>query len=163
MNKSEVIQSKIVQPDQLDRLLSLWKFKDEKIIFTNGCFDVIHRGHIEYLAQAASLGTKLILGLNSDASVKRLKGKNRPINDEEARAIVMASFSFIDAVILFEEDTPLNLISKVIPNVLAKGGDYVIEEIVGYDIVSQNGGKVVTIDFVDGFSSSSIIKKGGLA
>lgn len=162
MNKSEVIQSKVIQPDQLDRLVSLWRFKEEKIVFTNGCFDVIHRGHVEYLSQAATLGTKLIVGLNSDSSVKRLKGNDRPINSEEARAFVMASFSFIDAVVLFSEDTPYNLISQVKPNLLVKGGDYKIEDIVGYDIVTQNGGEVVTIEFVDGYSSTSIIKKGGL-
>lgn len=162
MNKSEIIQSKIIPPDQLDRLLSLWRFKNERIVFTNGCFDVVHRGHVEYLMQAASLGTKLVLGLNSDYSVKRLKGEDRPINNEEARALVMASFSFIDAVVIFNEDTPIDLISKVIPNILAKGGDYETEDIVGYDIVTQHGGEVMTIDFVDGFSSSSIIKKGGL-
>lgn len=162
MSHTEIIQSKIIQPDQIDRLLSFWRFKNEKIVFTNGCFDVIHRGHVEYLAQAANLGTKLVLGLNSDSSVKRLKGDDRPINDEYARAMVLASFRFISAVVLFSEDTPFNLISKVQPNVLVKGGDYNIEEIVGYDIVTQNGGEVITIDFVDGFSSSNIIKKGGL-
>jgi len=162
MNNTEIIQSKIIQPDQLDRLLSLWRFKNESIVFTNGCFDVIHRGHVEYLAQAASLGSKLVVGLNSDSSVKRLKGEGRPINDEYARAFVLASFSFISGVVLFDEDTPFNLISKVLPNILVKGGDYKIEEIVGYDIVNQRGGKVITLDFVNGFSSSSIIKKGGL-
>lgn len=162
MNISEIIQSKIIEPDKLSQLLSLWRFKDEKIVFTNGCFDVIHQGHVEYLAQASNLGTKLILGLNSDASVKRLKGPNRPINDEHARSIVMASFSFIDALVVFDKDTPYDLIDQVKPDILVKGGDYVIQDIVGYDIVTKNNGQVVTIDFVDGFSSSSIIKKEGL-
>ncbi len=162
MNATDLIQSKIIEPDQIDRLLSLWRFKNEKIVFTNGCFDIIHRGHIEYLAQAANLGSKLVIGLNTDQSVKKLKGNDRPINPEAARAMVLAACSFIDAVILFNDNTPINLIKQVQPDVLVKGGDYIIEEIVGYDVVTTNGGEVVTINFVDGFSSSSIIKKGGL-
>lgn len=163
MTNIDLIESKIFKPDQIDRLLSLWRFKSESIVFTNGCFDVIHLGHLKYLAQAANLGTKLVIGLNTDASVKRLKGNDRPINDEYSRAMVLAGFSFVAAVIFFNEDTPYNLIKQVKPNILVKGGDYKIEDIVGYDIVTQNGGEVTTISFVDGFSSTSIIKKGGLA
>lgn len=162
MTNIELIESKIFKPDQFDRLLSFWKFKNESIVFTNGCFDVVHLGHVKYLAQASNLGSKLIIGLNTDASVKRLKGNDRPINDEMARAMVLAGFSFVDAVIFFDEDTPYNLIKAIKPNILVKGGDYVIEEIVGYDIVTDNGGEVKIINFVDGFSSTSIIEKGGL-
>ncbi|MDA3894282.1 MAG: D-glycero-beta-D-manno-heptose 1-phosphate adenylyltransferase [Salinivirgaceae bacterium] len=163
MTKIEIIESKIIKPDQIDRLLSLWRYKAEKIVFTNGCFDIIHLGHLKYLAEAASLGSKLVIGLNTDASVKKLKGEERPINDEFARAMVLAGFSFIDAVIFFDTDTPYELIKQIKPNYLVKGGDYKPEEIVGYDIVTQNKGEVVTINFVDGYSSTSIIKKGGLA
>jgi len=163
MTKLEFIESKIIKPDQIDRLLSLWRFKGEKIVFTNGCFDIIHLGHLKYLAAAADLGTKLVIGLNTDASVKRLKGNDRPINDESARAIVLAGFSFIDAIIYFDTDTPYELIKLVKPNFLVKGGDYKPEDIVGYDIVTGNKGEVVTLQFVDGFSSTSIIKKGKLA
>lgn len=162
MTNIEIIESKIFKPDQIDRLLSFWRFKSEKIVFTNGCFDVIHLGHLKYLAQAANLGTKMVLGLNTDASVKRLKGNDRPINDEISRAMVLAGFSFIDAVVYFNDDTPYNLINMVKPDVLVKGGDYKIEDIVGYDIVKGKGGEVTTISFVDGFSSTSIIEKGGL-
>ena len=162
MNKLERMESKIIEPDQIDRLLSLWRFKNEKIVFTNGCFDIIHLGHLKYLSAAADLGTKLIIGLNTDASVKRLKGANRPINNEIARALVLAGFGFIDAIIFFDSDTPYELIKQVKPTYLVKGGDYKAEDIVGYDIVTKNGGQVVTLQFVDGFSSSSIIKKGGL-
>lgn len=142
-----------------ERILNLWRFKNDKIVFTNGCFDIIHKGHIEYLAKAASLGTKLIVGLNTDASVKRLKGDSRPINDENARALLLASLLFVDEVILFDTDTPQELIDFVQPNVLVKGGDYKIEEIVGYDTVKAKGGEIVTIDFIEGYSTTSIIEK----
>ncbi|WP_059026829.1 D-glycero-beta-D-manno-heptose 1-phosphate adenylyltransferase [Gabonibacter massiliensis] len=154
------IKNKIARTqEEASRTLSLWRFKDEKIVFTNGCFDILHRGHIEYLAQAANLGTKLIIGLNSDASVKRLKGENRPVNDENARALALASLIFVDEVILFDSDTPYDLIDYVQPNVLVKGGDYNPEEIVGYDIVKAKNGKIITIDFVEGYSTTSILNK----
>lgn len=154
------IKNKIARTqEEASRTLSLWRFKDEKIVFTNGCFDVLHKGHIEYLAQAANLGTKLIIGLNSDASVKRLKGENRPVNDENARALALASLIFVDEVILFDTDTPYDLIDYVQPDVLVKGGDYNPEEIVGYDIVKAKNGKIVTIDFVEGYSTTSILNK----
>jgi len=161
-NYLELINHKIIWPDQLDRLLSLWRFKDEKIVFTNGCFDIVHRGHVEYLAKASTLGTKLIIGLNTDRSVKKLKGENRPVNPEEARAMILASFMFVDVIVYFSDDTPYSLISSIRPDVLVKGGDYIIEEIVGFDVVTKHGGKVVTIPFVDGYSSTSVIKKAGL-
>ena len=136
----------------------MWKFRNEKIVFTNGCFDIIHRGHIEYLAKAASLGTKLIVGLNTDASVRRLKGENRPVNDERGRALALASLLFVDEVILFNTDTPRELIEFIQPDVLVKGGDYRPEDIVGNDIVTARGGQVVTIPLVEGYSTTSIIE-----
>ena len=144
---------------EAENTLSLWRFKDDKIVFTNGCFDILHKGHIEYLAKAASLGTKLVIGLNTDASVKRLKGDSRPVNDENARALLLASLVFVDKVILFDTDTPRDLIDFVQPDVLVKGGDYKPEEIVGYDIVKAKGGEIVTLDFVEGYSTTSMIEK----
>ena len=129
----------------------------QKIVFTNGCFDILHRGHITYLAQARQLGDLLVVGLNSDASVRRLKGPERPVNDERSRALLLAALEMVDYVVLFEEDTPYNLILKVKPDLLVKGGDYDIHNIVGADFVRQRGGEVRTIPFVQGFSSSSII------
>lgn len=144
---------------EAENTLSLWRFKDDKIVFTNGCFDILHKGHIEYLAKAASLGTKLVIGLNTDASIKRLKGDSRPVNDENARALLLASLVFVDKVILFDTDTPRDLIDFVQPDVLVKGGDYKPEEIVGYDIVKAKGGEIVTLDFVEGYSTTSLIEK----
>ena len=144
---------------EAENTLNLWRFKDDKIVFTNGCFDILHKGHIEYLAKAASLGTKLVIGLNTDASVKRLKGDSRPVNDENARALLLASLVFVDKVILFDTDTPRDLIDFVQPDILVKGGDYKPEEIVGYDIVKAKGGEIVTLDFVEGYSTTSLIEK----
>ena len=159
MTKQEIIQRKILNPQELDSLLAYWIFKDFKIVFTNGCFDIIHLGHIDYLAKAADLGHKLIIGLNSDASTRRLKGPTRPINDEHARAMVLSSFSFVDAIVLFDEDTPYNLIKTVQPHVLVKGADYKPQDIVGYDIVMANGGSVETLEYLEGYSTSNIEKK----
>ena len=136
-----------------------WKAAGEKVIFTNGCFDLVHQGHIEVLARTADLGTKLIVGLNSDSSIQKIKDENRPIIQQQSRAILLASFSFVDAVILFSEDTPINLISTLLPDVLAKGGDYEIETIVGHKIVQNNGGEVILVPFIDGYSSTNIIDK----
>ena len=153
------IKKKIaLSAENASRLLNMWKFRNEKIVFTNGCFDIIHRGHIEYLAKAASLGTKLIVGLNTDASVRRLKGENRPVNDERGRALALASLLFVDEVILFNTDTPRELIEFIQPDVLVKGGDYRPEDIVGNDIVTARGGQVVTIPLVEGYSTTSIIE-----
>lgn len=129
----------------------------QRVVFTNGCFDILHRGHITYLAQARQMGDLLVVGLNSDASVRRLKGPERPVNDEQSRALLLAALEMVDYVVLFEEDTPYNLILKVKPDLLVKGGDYDIDNIVGADFVRQRGGEVCTIPFVQGFSSSSII------
>jgi rfaE bifunctional protein nucleotidyltransferase chain/domain len=154
------IQEKIITLPELKKLIDFWQAGGDKVVFTNGVFDLLHTGHISYLADAASLGTKLIIGLNSDASVRRLnKGPERPINDQDSRALLLASMLFIDAVVIFDEDTPLNLITTLLPNVLAKGGDYTIDTIVGAKEVMANGGEVEVISFVDGFSSTAIIRK----
>ncbi|MFA8435952.1 MAG: D-glycero-beta-D-manno-heptose 1-phosphate adenylyltransferase [Marinifilaceae bacterium] len=160
MDHLEHIKSKIFsnKEDAIGNL-QLWRFKDEKIVFTNGCFDLIHRGHLEYMAQTASLGTKLVIGLNTDTSVQRLKGPQRPINDEYSRALLLASLKFVDMVILFDEETPYDLIQFVQPDILVKGSDYQAEDIVGYDIVKAKGGEIKTIDFIEGFSSTGIINR----
>ncbi len=157
--KLEIIRAKIVAGDVLQKLLNTWRFQDKKIVFTNGCFDLLHYGHVEYLAKAKDLGDVLIVGLNTDASVKKLKGTNRPIQDETSRATILASLEQVDAVVLFDEDTPHNLISTVRPHVLVKGSDYKPEQIVGYDILKTYGGEIKTIDFVPGFSTSGIEEK----
>ena len=159
MSHLNKINSKIFSLDDLKNQVNAWKQAGEEVVFTNGCFDIIHRGHIEVLAQTDDLGDRLIIGLNSDTSIQKLKGKNRPIIEEQSRAILLASLEFVDAVVIFSEDTPLKLISALLPDVLAKGGDYEIETIVGHEIVQQNGGKVKLVPFVDGFSSTTIIEK----
>ena len=157
MKKSEIIKSKILDRNELERNLAFLRFKTRKIVFTNGCFDILHRGHIEYLAQARDKGDVLVVGLNTDASVRRLKGENRPVNPQEARAMVLASLFFVDAVVLFDEDTPYELIKTIQPDVLVKGADYQPESIVGYDIVTAKGGTVETVELVEGFSTTGII------
>jgi rfaE bifunctional protein nucleotidyltransferase chain/domain len=155
----EKIQAKLVDLSKLKTMVDEWQNKGEKVVFTNGVFDLVHTGHITYMTDAASLGNRLIIGLNADSSVKRLKGPDRPVNDEQSRALLLAAFFFIDAVVVFEEDTPLNLITTLLPDVLAKGGDYTVDTIVGAKEVMDNGGEVKVISFVDGFSSTAIIKK----
>jgi len=135
------------------------KAERKKIVFTNGCFDLLHVGHIRYLAQAKRLGDFLIIGLNSDSSVKELKGENRPINSFEDRATLLSAIESVDVVIMFEEQTPENLIKDIVPDILVKGGDYNIEDIVGYQTVMQNGGQVKTLSFYDGYSSTNYINK----
>ncbi|HOW24352.1 MAG TPA: D-glycero-beta-D-manno-heptose 1-phosphate adenylyltransferase [Bacteroidales bacterium] len=159
MEKIDQIQSRILDLPSLNRMLAIWRFRGEKIVFTNGCFDILHPGHIEYLSKAADLGDVLIIGLNSDESVRRLKGENRPVNSETARAQVLASLRFVTAVVLFGEDTPYELIRTVQPDVLVKGGDYTAEEIVGNDIVTASGGQVVILGFLPGYSTSHLIRK----
>jgi len=159
MTRPELLLKKIPNPEELDYLLAYWRFRDMKIVFTNGCFDIIHLGHIDYLAKAADLGHVLVIGLNTDVSTRRLKGPDRPINDEHARAMVIASMSFVTAVVLFNEDTPYNLIQKIQPDILVKGADYKPEDIVGYDIVKAKGGKVETIEYLPGYSTSLIEKR----
>jgi len=160
MDKFDLLSKKIAtSKEELLRLVNIYKFQNKKIVFSNGCFDIIHRGHIEYLAKAASFGDVMIIGLNTDSSVSRLKGENRPVQDEKARALVIASLSFVDNIILFDEDTPFELINYLKPDILVKGSDYSVETIVGADIVLENGGKVETIDLVEGYSTSNIIEK----
>lgn len=163
MNNLVNIQSKIFSPDSLTDKLSEWKMQNRKIVFTNGCFDIIHRGHIEYLAKAADLGDILFIGVNTDASVRKLKGNNRPLQDELSRLMILAALDFVDGVVLFDEETPYELIRFIQPDILVKGADYKPEEIVGYDIVKAKGGEIRTIEFLPGYSTSAIeqkIKKG---
>ena len=159
MKHLEKIDDKILNKESLEEKLKLWREEGKTIVFSNGCFDILHRGHVEYLSKAADLGDVLIIGLNTDASVKRIKGPSRPVNDEKARAVVLAALEFIDAIMFFDEDTPYNLIKRVQPDVLVKGKDYKAEDIVGYDIVISKGGKVETIELVEGFSTTNTIEK----
>ena len=158
MKHLEKIYDKILNRESLEEKLNLWRKEGKTIVFSNGCFDILHRGHVEYLSKAADLGDVLIIGLNTDASVKRIKGPSRPVNDEKARAVVLAALEFVDAIMFFDEDTPYNLIKNVQPDVLVKGKDYKAEDIVGYDIVTNKGGKVETIELVEGFSTTNILK-----
>ena len=157
MKYLEQIKNKIVLADDLRAIMDKEQAAGRKFAFSNGCFDILHRGHVEYLSKAADLGDVLIIGLNTDASVKRIKGPSRPVNDEKARAVVLAALEFVDAIMFFEEDTPYNLIKRVQPDVLVKGKDYKAEDIVGYDIVINKGGKVETIELVEGFSTTKTI------
>lgn len=159
MSNLEGINGKIYLLDDLKTQLKNWRVNGDIIVFTNGCFDILHKGHVEVLAKTADLGNRLIIGLNSDSSVKLLKGENRPINDENARALLLSALTFVDAVVLFSQQTPKQLIAEIRPNILAKGGDYSISEIAGHDIVQQDGGKVISIPLTDGFSSTNIIDK----
>ena len=152
-------EEKIVTRVQAEDLVTEWKSAGNKIVFTNGCFDILHMGHVDYLEKARNLGDKLIIGLNTDNSVSRFKGSERPIQDQHSRARVMAALSSVDAVVLFDEDNPLELISALLPDILVKGSDYLAENIVGADVVKKNGGEVKTIDFVSGYSTSNIVKK----
>ena len=154
MSIIQSIESKIISTGRWQELRGQFR----KVVFTNGCFDVLHRGHVTYLAQARDLGDCLVVGLNSDTSVKRLKGESRPVNNEKDRAFVLAALSSISYIILFEEDTPKELIERVQPDILVKGGDYQIKNIVGADFVQKNGGQVLTIPFVDGYSSTKTIQ-----
>ncbi len=139
--------------------ISLLKNRSKKIVFTNGCFDLLHLGHVTYLEEARRLGDFLVVGLNSDASVRRLKGEGRPVKQIQSRVAVLAGLGAVDMVIVFEQDTPLILIQNLMPDILVKGGDYEIEDVVGADLVLANGGSVKIIDFVSGYSSSAIIDK----
>ena len=159
MSKLEQLKTKIYTPEKLKSQLAIWAFQNKKVVFTNGCFDLLHLGHIDYLSKAKDLGDILIIGLNTDKSVRNIKGESRPITDEFSRASILASLSFVDAVIFFGEETPYDLINFVQPDILVKGSDYNEEDIVGYDIVKAKGGEVKTLDFLVGYSTSAIEKK----
>lgn len=152
-------KDKILDRSQLSELVSKWKDEKQKVVFTNGCFDIVHLGHIDYLEKAQALGDKLVVGLNTDASVRRIKGPTRPVVDEYARARMVASLAFVDAVTFFDEDTPYELIKEIVPDILVKGDDYTLDNIIGADIVMSNGGNVSTIALVKGYSTSKIIDK----
>jgi D-glycero-beta-D-manno-heptose 1-phosphate adenylyltransferase len=159
LRSSNSISSKILTLPDLNRKLVQWRVIGKTIAFTNGCFDILHAGHIASLTEAASHADILIVGLNADASIKGLKGPNRPVNDENARALLIASLVMVDAVVLFSDPTPLQLILQIQPDFLVKGGDYKIEDIVGAKEVVSRGGKVIINPIVDGFSTTSIINK----
>lgn len=144
----------------VQRLCNIWRMKGDRIVFTNGCFDILHRGHVEYLQEAAALGDRLVIGLNSDASVKRQnKGPERPLNDELSRAKVLGALRLVDAVVIFDQDTPLELIQAIGPDVLVKGGDWPESKIVGADLVKARGGSVHSLKLVDGFSTTGLVEK----
>lgn len=162
--------STIVAPETTDkrifdrisavRMVNVWRLKSDRIVFTNGCFDILHRGHVEYLQEAAALGDRLVVGVNSDASVRRLgKGDDRPLNDQDSRAKVLAALRCVDAVVIFDEDTPLEMITALQPDVVAKGGDWKPEQIVGADVVKARGGEVRSLKLVDGFSTTALVEK----
>ena len=152
-------KDKIYSLPQLQEKVHNWREQGHKIVFTNGCFDLLHLGHVDYLEKARQLGDKLVIGLNTDDSISRIKGPSRPLQDEVSRARIMASLLFIDAVVLFDEDTPLNLIKAVQPDILVKGDDYAVEQIVGHEVVEARGGEVKTVPLVKGYSTTNIVKK----
>jgi rfaE bifunctional protein nucleotidyltransferase chain/domain len=158
-NIEKHLYHKISTIEATQALTNSWQIDGQKVVFTNGVFDLLHIGHITYLTKAAELGNKLIIGLNSDSSVKRIKGEDRPINGQNSRAALLAALFFVDAVVIFEEDTPFNLITALLPDILVKGADYAVENIVGANEVLANGGEVKTITFVDGYSSTAIINQ----
>lgn len=153
------IHQKIQTFDQIEATVKRWQAAGETVVFTNGCFDLLHYGHLHYLADARDLGDKLIVGLNSAASVRRLKGEHRPINDELTRQHLLAALEVVDALVVFETDTPLDLICRIAPNILVKGGDWQPNQIVGSDFVLKNGGKVMSLPFVEGYSTTNIEAK----
>ena len=153
------IHDKIKTFTQIETLVTEWKNEGLTIVFTNGCFDILHYGHLHYLAAARDLGDRLVIGLNSAASVSRLKGQHRPLNDELTRQHLLAALSFVDAVVVFEEDTPLELIKCVKPDILVKGGDYQLHQIVGADLVIEKGGKAMSLPFVEGYSTTNLEQK----
>ncbi len=160
MSFHKLLKSKIVGLNEVSRYVNSLRLTGKKVVFTNGCFDILHTGHVQYLTQARDLGGILVVGLNTDASVKMQgKGDDRPINNEDNRAKVLAALGCVDVITFFNEETPLELIKKVQPDILVKGGDYVPEKIVGYDVVKARGGEVLTIPFVEGYSTTSLVQK----
>ena len=157
---SASIDRRVVDLTNLRRLCNIWRMKGDRIVFTNGCFDILHRGHVEYLQEAAALGDRLVVAVNGDASVRRQgKGPDRPLNDESSRAKVLAALRLVDAVILFDADTPLALIKAIVPDVLVKGGDWPVERIVGAEVVMAAGGEVRSLKLVDGFSTTALVDR----
>lgn len=159
MTRLEAIQNKIQSKESAAQIVNRWKLKNDEIVFTNGCFDILHKGHVEYLAKAAEMGDRLVVGINSDDSISKLKGADRPVNSIDARTTVLAGLHLVDLVIEFGEDTPENLIEAICPDVLVKGADWKEEDIVGGDFVKKNGGKVSTIEFTEGYSTTGLIEK----
>lgn len=159
MSFFSTIASKIQTWEQLPATLEQWRLAGEQIVFTNGCFDLLHYGHLHYLSDARDLGDRLVVGLNSAASVRRLKGPTRPINDELTRTHLLAALQMVDAVVVFDDDTPLRLIQLVQPDLLVKGGDWQPEQIVGSDMVLARGGKVMSLPFIQGYSTTNIERK----
>ena len=157
--KLNKLKAKIFNIKDLSKIINEWRLNGDKIVFTNGCFDLIHLGHLEILARSADLGDKLIVGINSDESIKKIKGNSRPIIEEDSRAKQLAAIEFIDAVILFNEDTPYNLINILKPDVLTKGGDYKKNDIVGNQLINKEQGEVVIIPLTQGYSTTSILEK----
>ena len=156
----QLLKSKLQNKESVLKSMTAMQAGGKKIVFTNGCFDILHPGHVDYLSQARDLGDFLVLGLNTDGSVKKLnKAPNRPINNEQTRAMVLAGLACVDVIVLFEEATPLELITFLKPNILVKGDDYAVENIVGYEVVNSNGGKVITIPMLQGYSTTSLIEK----
>jgi len=159
LKRADLIPQKIMTTPQIIQRVAQWRVTGKTIAFTNGVFDILHQGHIFSLSQAAKEADILIIGLNADASVKRLKGDSRPVNNQESRALLLASLQIVDAVVLFEEDTPLQLISSILPDVLIKGGDYTVEQIAGANEVIAAGGRVVINPILEGFSTTGIIEQ----
>jgi D-beta-D-heptose 7-phosphate kinase/D-beta-D-heptose 1-phosphate adenosyltransferase len=159
MRRPDIIEKKILLPGELMRLVAQWRLLNKSIAFTNGIFDILHKGHIYSFSEAAKEADYLIVGLNSDASTRRLKGNSRPVNSEQSRALLLASLLMIDAVVLFEEDTPLELIKLILPDVLIKGGDYTVDQIAGAKEVIENGGRVVINPIIEGHSTTGLIRK----
>lgn len=157
--KVQQTQTKIQDLQTAKQTVTKWKDEGHSIVFTNGCFDLLHLGHIDYLEKAAFLGDKLVVGINTDNSVSTNKGSLRPVTDEVSRSRIIAGLEFVDLVILFEEDTPYNLIAAILPDILVKGNDWLAENIIGADLVQDNGGKIQTIELVKGYSTSNIINK----
>ncbi len=159
MKSVKSIPDKILSEQELQQQLKRWRLQNKTIVFTNGVFDILHEGHIASLSEAASFGHILIVGLNADASVKRLKGDNRPVNKEQARALLLASLLPTDAIVIFDTDTPLDLIISIMPDILVKGGDYTLEQIVGAKEVMANGGEVKIVPLIEGVSTTAIIER----
>ena len=157
MNNLNTLKSKIISSKLIADKVNIWKNNKQKIVFTNGCFDIIHLGHIELLAKSADLGNKLIIGINSDSSIKSLKGEARPVLGENSRAIIIAALNFVDAVVVFKEITPIAIIKKIQPEIIVKGGDYKEDDVVGKDFISKYGGKVIILPLTKGFSTTNIL------